>query len=707
MNQELIIITGHCLRKIYYSATSSYGVYVVKRHDVDQTVIINGNFEALVLEQAYSFQGQFIQHATYGQQFKVINVTLVKPDTQKEIIKFLSSKIFSGIGPKKALKIVEHYGIDLFEKIALADFVFDDDFLSDNQKQLLKDMAIKFEGYSRILELAQNYELDLALLFKIYGHYGEDAFDIVINKPYELILARIGIGYKTVYKIARSVGYNNLEVEAGAFLNYEVMELSLKTGSTCISYEQLSQYFSKFPYSEANFDDCLEYAINNNWLVKHFDDYYHPSQAIAEKNIAQFMKRLNSKPQFQFDELVMDETINQLEQQINFNYDYDQRQAIYNSLVSNISLITGGPGSGKTTLLFALVKCLLSMYPDLKIAVCAPTGKAVKRLKDILNINVTTIHSLLEWDNESNTFHKNQNNPLDIDILIIDEFSMVDNYLMGGVVSASFGLKKLIVVGDKDQLTPVAPGYLIRDFINSQLVLTTYLTYNHRQNSGSNIVSLANSILEAEFSPDYLTNDVSFIETNNISDVVINEVLKLKNQGIKDNDILVLACMYAGIDGINNLNNQLQLIWNSHSHIYTEYGQLKFHLGDKVLLCQNRIDDFVFNGDSGYVVEIVQNEEESYMEVDFDGNIVRIDREDYHQLKLGYCLSVHKAQGSECSHVIFVCSNRTSYMLNQHLVYTALTRAKDNLVIVGQLASLANSCYYDNTVYIKTHLLDF
>lgn len=706
MSQELLIINGHCLRKIYYSSVNNYGVYIIKRHDIDQTLVINGNFEALILDQAYSFQGEFVEHPTYGQQFKVINVTLVKPDNKKELLKFLSSKIFTGIGPKKALKIIEYYGLDLFEKIADKDFVFNDDFLSDDQKQKLKDMAIKFDGYYQILELAKKYEIDLGLLFKIYNYYGDEAFDIVVNSPYSLILAKIGIGYKTAHKLAQKVDYTNLEIEACAYLNYVVMELSLKTGSTCVSYNQLVDVVSQSKFGQ-NLDFYLNYALNEKWLYSYFDDYYHPSQAIAEKNCSFFMKRIYSKSSDFVSLNDIQDLIEKLELQLHFKYDYDQKKAIENSIINNISLITGGPGSGKTTLLYALVSCLLFLFPDYKIAICAPTGKAVKRLKEILNVNVTTIHSLLEWDNETNVFRKNSKNPLDIDILIIDEFSMVDNYLMGGIADAGFGIKKLIVVGDKDQLTPVAPGYLIRDFIQSEYVVTSYLTYNHRQEQGSNIVNLANSILNNHFLSDYLSNDVFFIDSFNIVADVVNEVVKLKNAGIVDRDILVLSSVYLGVDGINALNINLQKVWNGSARVYTEYGQVRFYLGDKVLLCQNRIDDFVFNGDSGYVVEIVQTEDESYMIIDFDGDLVKIERADYNQLKLGYCLSVHKAQGSECKYVIFVCSNKQRYMLSKHLVYTALTRAKECLIIVGQLDVLANSGCYDNSDIIRTHLLDF
>ncbi len=706
MSQELLIINGHCLKKIYYSSINNYGVYIIKRHDIDQTLVINGNFETLILDQAYSFQGQFVEHPTYGQQFKVINVTLVKPDNQKELLKFLSSKLFIGIGPKKALKIIEYYGLDLFEKIADPDFIFDDDFLNDEQRQVLKDMAIKFDGYYQILELAKKYEIDLGLLFKIYNHYGDQAFDIIINNPYSLILAKIGIGYKLANKLALKVNYNNLEIEACAYLNYVVMELSLRTGSTCVSYDQLVATTSQSKFGQ-NIDYYLNYALNEKWLYCYFNDYYHPSQAIAEKNCAFFMKRLYNKTNGFVSLSDIYALIEQLETQLHFKYDDDQKKAIENCINHNISLITGGPGSGKTTLLYALVSCLLALFPDYKIAICAPTGKAVKRLKEILKINVTTIHSLLEWNNETNIFRRNHKNPLDIDILIIDEFSMVDNYLMGGVADAGFGIKKLIVVGDKDQLTPVAPGFLIRDFIQSPYVVTSYLTYNHRQEQGSNIINLANSILNNHTLSNYLSNDVSFIDSFNIVDDVLSEVIKLKNIGISDKDILVLSSMYLGADGINVLNLNLQKIWNGLSNIYTEYGQVRFYLGDKVLLCQNRIDDFVFNGDSGYVVEIVQNEDEAYMIIDFDGDLVKIDRVDYHQLKLGYCLSVHKAQGSECKYVIFVCSNKQKYMLSKHLVYTALTRAKQHLVIVGQLDVLENSGSYDNSNIITTHLLDF
>ncbi|HHX51928.1 MAG TPA: ATP-dependent RecD-like DNA helicase [Erysipelothrix sp.] len=701
-------------RKIYSSA-NFYSVYLVMLNDqTEKTMTAVGYVPQLELDQIYILTGQYKEHYRYGLQFEIQQYEKLLANSTETLIKYLSSSLFPGIGKVKAQRIIDYYGTDLLTQIQEDDdFVFTDPFLSiENQQTLINQLRTEVELEKQINFFAQ-HGITMRQTLKIEQIYGKDAITKIKENPYRMVDEVEGIGFKTCDKLASSLGFKKDHPERiSAILVFETLQDCLNSGSTFTTIEKLLKRLPKYKLDDDKFSIGLQETINSRRLVLDNEALYHKSQYEAEVINANYF---NQMPIQKITPLTkdLDQLIQDYQAQQNIIYDESQIKAIKGFFNNDKTIITGGPGTGKTTIIQAIIALFREAYPHYDLAICAPTGRAAKRLKEIVNVNVTTIHSLLEWNLETNKFARNEVNPVLNDILIIDEFSMVDNYVMSALALAMPKVRKILFIGDKDQLPSVGPGFLIRDLINSGVFSVNVLDVNYRQNQESHIIDIASAINQGRFDQSKILGDVVHINQRNYIKESVIEVTRLAlEKGYTIDDVQVLACKYDGSDGIDQLNLLLQRNFNPQDEHKREFrfGYMTFREGDKLLQLKNQPDDFVFNGDIGTLVEIVfkaeSDDNKDRLIVDFDGNIVEYDTEIMIHLKHAYCTSVHKAQGSEYPIVIFVGSPQHRFMMNKRLFYTAVSRARNGLILIGPELVFSDAAKYDHSPQIKTKLVE-
>lgn len=538
--------------------------------------------------------------------------------------------------------------------------------------------------------------ISLKNLGLIQAYYQEKTLEILQNNPYQLVEDIDGIGFKTADELALKTGGtldNPNRIKAGII--YSIKQYGFNTGSTYCYLDEIKIMFSKIIYNieEVSFNEYLDELIDEGLIIQRGDKYYYFEMDEAEKNIAEYLKIRINKPDELFDEKEVERLLTNYEKTQGICYAAKQKEALNYFLKSSCMILTGGPGTGKTTIVQALLKVYSVLYPDDRIGLVAPTGRAAKRLTELTGIYACTIHRLLKWDLHSNTFAMNKSNPLDLDVLIIDEFSMVDCLLLSKLFEAGRGINKVLFIGDYHQLPSVAPGNILQDLMEAG-VKTIELDEIFRQAKDSGIIQLAHHIIHNEIENMDLFEqyrDINFFPCINY-DVVKNVKIIVKkaiDEGYDTNDIQVLVPMYQGVAGIDALNDALQDVFNPIDEFNDSYqiGRKEYRVGDKILQLKNRPDDDVFNGDIGTLVEICRKDNFEYLQdtliVDFDGNFVEYTSNTFNTITHAYCMSIHKSQGNEFKIVIMAVLSDYYIMLRRNLLYTAITRAKQSLFILG------------------------
>jgi exodeoxyribonuclease V alpha subunit len=428
-------------------------------------------------------------------------------------------------------------------------------------------------------------------------------------------------------------------------------------------------------------EEVLSLAVSHGYIVIEEDRIYLAQDHSDELFIAHYLNHL--KNDFRIDPEKIHEAIDDLEAEYGITYDDQQKDAITNFLIHEFSIITGGPGTGKTTIIKSMAQIFQNYLPYNNLIVVAPTGRAAKRINEICNVESKTIHSLLRWDKESNVFVFNEENPILYDAIIIDEFSMVDNSLFASLLRASAQVKKICIIGDTDQLPSIRPGDLLDDIILSKRFPVTALCSNYRLNEGNEIISLANDIIRNNGDLSRFHSDIRLYDPRFGNFSLTGLIDEDMANGYTLDDIQILTPMYKGEWGIDNLNLILQERYNPAGPGKNEksVGKYLFREGDKILQLKNRPTDDVYNGDIGILLEI--NQEEKYFLIDFSGTFVFYGFDDLQDISLAYAMSVHKAQGSEYQIVFLVINRYNLQMLSRKLIYTAISRARKKLVIVG------------------------
>ena len=705
-------LTGTIEEIVYRNDENGYTVARLEKEDSLVTVV--GKFIDIQIGSLVKLEGKF-ERTKYGVQYSFDSYEISLPKTLAGIEKYLGSGLIRGVGPITAKKIVDHFGentIDILEYSPqkLAE-------ISGISEKKATDIGFSFKEHRDVQNTViflQNFNITTNMALKIYHVYHEKTAEIVKNNPYKLVEDIDGIGFLTADKIAQNAGIpKNSVFRVRAGLIHVVKTSCEKNGNTYLPKNLLLKQASEvlgltFEENEQIFNEafetiCLDRTAITTWVdgteIVMLSRFYYYETSIAQK----LVWLANCQKNEDYD---LSKEIENFELRNNIKFHEEQKNAIIGAINNGVFVITGGPGTGKTT----IIKCILDILSSQQkiISLVAPTGRAAKRMSDSTNHEAKTIHRLLEVNviqsNESYFVH-NESNPLKTDAVIVDEVSMVDVALMCSLLKALPRDCKLILVGDKDQLPSVGAGNVLADILQSKVISYCMLTKIFRQDEKSLIITNAHLINEGKMplidntSMDFFfdsKNDLEVIK-DTIVDLVVERLpnfLKISPQSIQ-----VLAPLKAGVCGIENLNKVLQEKINppSNQKRQVEFGRTIFRENDKVMQMTNNYDlewkrhgryadevgKGVFNGDIGIITTIDPNTSEVIVEFE-DGRICLYTRPDLIDLSLSYAITIHKSQGSEFDVVIIPAIAGPSIILTRNLIYTAVTRAKKMVVIVGE-----------------------
>ena len=708
----MIEYTGYIRKIRFYSESSNYIVALIDVEQEDKLITMNGYMNNFNDYDKYLFVGDYEIHPKYGKQFKLSEYRIILAKESDEIIKYLSSPLFKGIGQKLAKQIVDSLGEDCLTMIKNDKHSLDCVMgMTEKRRDLIYEVLTNSDYDQEVMQFFMGHGISLKNLGLIQAFYKEKTLEVLQNNPYQLIEDIDGIGFKTADELALKTGGTlDSPHRIKAAIVYSIKQYGFNTGSTYCLIEEIIKTFKQLIYSieENVFYEYLDELIDNGLIIKEDERYYYHEMYEAEVNIANYLKMRINHDDENIDESRVNQLLQDFEKNQGITYAKKQKEALFYFLKSSVMILTGGPGTGKSTIVHALLKIYTSLYPEDRIGLVAPTGRAAKRLTELTGIEACTIHRLLKWDLHTNTFAMNKTNPLDIDVLIIDEFSMVDCLLLSRLFDAGRKISKILFIGDYYQLPSVAPGNVLKDLIEAG-VKTIELDEIFRQAKDSGIIQLAHHIINNEIDDIDLFSqyqDINFFPMLNY-DVIKNVktiVNKALEEGYDTSDIQVLAPMYQGVAGIDALNDALQDVFNPKDQCVDSYkiGRIEYRIGDKILQLKNRVDDNVFNGDIGILIDICRKDNFEYLQdtliVDFDGNIVEYTSQNFNTITLAYCMSIHKSQGNEFKIVIMPVLSDYYIMLRRNLLYTAITRAKQSLFILGDAKAFMHGLhnYQDN-----------
>ena len=687
-------------RITYQNPENGYAVLQanVKGYREQQTIV--GNFFEVTVGAVLIVEGEWRVDKRYGRQFAAQSWTETLPATVTGMEKYLGSGLVKGIGPKFAKLIVSHFGLDTFK-------VIEEDIerlrelpgIGTSRISKIKESWEKQKDVKDIMVFLQSYGVSSTYAAKIYKTYAKESIEKVSKNPYCLADDIWGIGFKTADAIAKKMGYkDNDPRRCRSGILYTLSRLS-DDGHVYAEREQLVKTARELLLAdEQPINDSIDKMIKSEDLVLDNEAIFLPPFYYAECGVANKLKRLmGSTEQSLFEEQL---DINQIVRKTHIHYDDVQVEAIRMAVNSKVMVLTGGPGTGKTTTTLGIIAALQNI--GMSILLAAPTGRAAKRMSEATGKEAKTIHRLLEY-NPAEGYGRNDENPLEGGVLIVDESSMIDIILMNSLLKAVPTHMRLILVGDVDQLPSVGAGNVLRDIIDSESVPVIRLTRIFRQAQSSRIITNAHRINQGQY-PDISngkTTDFFFIKQEDPTMAAAEIVNIVKNRipnayHISTNDIQVLAPMQRSVVGATNLNIALQEAINPTGESLNR-GGFKYRKGDKVMQIRNNYDKDVYNGDIGKILEV--NMEDRTLPVLFDNRRIEYEDTDLDELTLAYATTIHKSQGSEYPVVVIPILMTHFMMLQRNLVYTGITRAKKICIIVGTTKALAYSIH--NQVVLK------
>ena len=588
--------------------------------------------------------------------------------------------MFYGVGPKLATKIVDEYGTDCISMILEDPSLLTKVGVNERKTKEIHAALFQHRGLQSILVKLYAWNLSPARAMEVYQVYGADTIAMVEANPYELLLQFERLPFDIVDKIARQVGFSLDHPKRLQAICYAQVQHRFLQGDTYSSVEDILQKVHGTLSSDGislSLDE-LRTSLDHPLLVVEEDRVYSLELYQAELDIAKSFPLLEGH--HEPDSLAV---LTQSEDQLGISYSDDQQDAITMALTHPFSIITGGPGTGKTTIIRGILYLYRLLHHHLDdVALLAPTGRAAKRMTESTNVEARTIHSFLGYD-YTGSFEFGETNKKNVRFVIVDEASMMDTILFARLLQALPPKAQLVLIGDVDQLESVAPGQVLYDLLQTPSIHKVYLNKVYRHDN-SYLFDVAYAINQGEYRPDYFVGDVTFIETPtmNISEVIQQTTLDLVKSGVHVDNIQLLAPMYKGNAGIDALNADLQALLNPKGMSLNFMGQI-FRVNDKVLQLVNQPIDGVMNGEVGRIIEIKE-----HIIVDFDGVRVQYGRSDLSALKHAYCMSIHKSQGNEYDVVILSLSMSYKTMLTKKLLYTAATRAKKRLILIGDTKAL-------------------
>lgn len=650
--------------------------------------------------ESLALQGIWTHHPTHGRQFEIKKFTIQLPATIEGMRKYLGSGLIKGIGPVTAKRIVDFFGLDTLE-------VIENDIARLNEVNGVggKRIEIIQRGWAEqkqikeVMMFLSSHGVSTALAVKIYKQYGDGALHVLQNEPYRLARDIYGIGFLTADKIARALGMKEddpARIEAG--VEY-VLAKFIDEGHVFADRGALvDEAREALGANDVQVNAAIDRLALQEQVVIEDDAIYLTPFHIAEKNTAKRLLELRNNRVTRladFKSVNWEKAEAYLTAKLPNQLTIKQLDAVRAALTEKVSILTGGPGTGKTTTVRAIIQLLKAKHKTFKLA--APTGRAAKRLSEATGEPAQTLHRLLEFKPfEHKKFLRDRDNPLDADLIIVDETSMIDLLLMNALLKAIDLTSHVLFVGDPDQLPSVGAGNVLKDMIASNTIPVISLDVIFRQDETSQIVSNAHRINRGEF-PVFANARDFFLVSEEDAEKAAAQVIDLVTRRIRNrfpafdaiSDIQVLSPMHRGQAGVGELNLQLQNALNppAQGKRETRHGARIFRVGDKVLQTRNNYDKQVFNGDLGRIVEI--DFEEQAVDIDFDGTRVMYEFGELDELVHAFAMSVHKAQGSEYRVVVMPILTQHYMLLQRNLLYTAVTRAKQLVVLVGSKKAIA------------------
>lgn len=705
------------------------GLFKIKETDheelkdyINKTITFTGYFASLIEDDTYVLKGELIEHPKYGLQYSVSEYERLLPEDKDGIVAFLSSDLFKGIGESLAKSIVDTLGnnaLDLIleskENLLLVPK------MTIKKADTIYDTLNKYEESHKTVIYLSELGFNMKDSLSIYNLYKGDTIYKIEYNVYNL-LDELDISFPKIDMLRHKLDIEDDDerrIKAGIY--YSLKNLTYKTGNTYFTLEEIVIEASNLLHINIYSEDVALYLDELRYLnkVKLDEDKYFLKEIYdAEIYIKDKIKYLLSKEQNNYKKL--DKYLVELEEENKIEYNVEQVNAIKKSLENNITIITGGPGTGKTT----IIKGIVDLYSKLNkynfeettkhLALLSPTGRASKKMSESTSYPSSTIHRFLKWSKDDNKFMVNENNPDFSELIIIDEVSMIDIELFSSLLKGLTQNIKIILVGDYNQLPSVGPGNLLKDLIDSEVIDTISLEMIYRQSEDSYIPILAHDIKNNEVTEEFLEtkDDYTFLKCSKESIIknLKNLSLKLVEKGYDYKNVQILAPMYAGINGIDNLNKELQDIYNPKDVTKKEIkiGDIIYRENDKILQLVNNPDENVFNGDIGTIIKILnENESESKkteIYVQYDYTCVKYFPKDLVKIKHGFAISIHKSQGSEFDLVIMPICMSYHRMLYKKLIYTGITRAKKKLILIGETNAFLMSINNQNEIIRRTNL---
>ena len=707
---------------IFHNPDSMYYIASIEIKETDSdytgdTIVVTGNMVDLQEDNSYVFKGEIVQNGKRGEQLKVSFYELDKLEGEN-LISYFASDQFKGIGPKKAMKIIEIYGDDPIDKI-----------LEDPSKlatisgltQRVREAFIQtlkgdYQNQQTIAKIV-SYGLTLPMATKLIKKYEDDTLNVINENPYLMTRSVKGFSFANADLLAKAIGIKGdspFRVEAA--FRQVLASYSGETGDTYMLAEKLiPETYQLLVQSRPEEKQLITNELLKSLLDEFIEDrkfycdfnnadnnknkIFLYSSYLNELKIVENVIRIMDSEGYISPSADIDSIVDEVEEEVGFSYDAIQRKAIKEAVTSKFFVLTGGPGTGKTTVINGILKTYekirrvtLRNETDI-VKLLAPTGKAARRMGEATGLSASTIHSALGLtkDDEDSSLEQDY---LECDFVIIDEFSMVDAWLGKQLFTNLSSRTQVLIVGDKDQLPSVGAGRVLGDFLEIDEVPSIRLQTTFRQGNDSSIISLATSLNDGRLPNDFKLkkNDYSYIEgdARKIAAVIPQIFQVAMDKGFSSSDIQILAPMYRGEEGIDNLNQIMQNYLNPKKSHALEFRYLEnscFRIGDKVLHLVNDINKGVSNGDVGYIRDLIpakdSESKQDEIVIDFGGVDVSYARSDWDRITLAYAISIHKSQGSEFPVVIMPITNQAYKMLQRNLVYTGVTRAKQKLILLG------------------------
>ena len=698
-------ILGNIRKIIYESNNGPYKVGIFKvretnddemREYVNKVIGFTGNFVEVNPDVDYILYGRLVEHPKYGTQFDVLNYEIKAPSDLDSLVLYLSSGMFKGIGLKTAKRIVERFGPDTIKTI------------KENPEDIATVSGMTITKARRMHDkiLENEYNQELILKLNGYGFSVREAIDLITIYGSDLS-RKIE---ENIYDLVEHIIFDKLDImflkdndemdkrRIEALILHNIYTTCYETGDTLVLKDELFIKMKRCFRGVFTVEAYLKYidSLALKAKIVLFNEYVTLSEFYnTEKSILMDINRINDiKNTIKSDKI--DTYISEYEKINSITFNDDQKEAVKGAILNNFFIITGGPGTGKTTIIKAIVmilKDILDLNHD-DIALLAPTGRASKRMAESVGAPAYTIHKFLKWNKETESFLIDEYNKSQEKIVIVDESSMIDIFLFSSLLK---GLKlnvKLILVGDANQLPSIGPGDLLNDLLQINNIKKKYLNTIYRVKEGSYITYLANDIKNRKHFDKFPTNysDFKFIESDddNIKKYLKEIVNKAVEKGISSENFQVLAPMYKGLNGIDSLNSMMAEIFNPNAEKFI-IGDKYYRINDKVIQLVNDVDNNVYNGDIGYIKDIYYIDKKLIVEIDYSGNIVEYKNGEFDKFNLAYAVSIHKSQGSEYANVVIILASSFNRMFYNKLIYTAVTRAKSSLIILGSIDSLNKS----------------